>query len=231
MVNNKNILLIGATGGIGASLKTLLAERGANVFVTNRTNKDDCLYLDFREETSISNLANYFKEKNIRLDGIVNCSGIHYSGPLVGMDSIDIEEQLKTNVSGNIFLLKYFLPLFISQRRGSIVLLGSVSAHRMTRGHAVYSATKSALEGLVKATASEVAKRNVRINCVLPGPVLTEMLQKSINENGVNPSEMVPMGRLIKADEISQACVFLLGDESSAITGVLLPVDGGYLLW
>lgn len=231
MLKDKNILLIGASGGIGRSLNDLIDQLGGNAIATSRSDKNYEFFLDLRSETSIANLARMFIEKKIKLDGIVNCSGVHHSGPLSSMGAEEINEQLQTNLLGNIFLLKYLLPIFISQRSGSIVLMSSVSAHRMTRGHAAYSASKAGLEGLVKASASEVAKRNVRINAVMPGPVLTPMLQKSIEENGVNPQDLVPMGRLIKPDEIAQACAFLLSDKASAITGVSLPVDGGYVLW
>jgi 3-oxoacyl-[acyl-carrier protein] reductase len=123
------------------------------------------------------------------------------------------------------------LPYFSKQRAGSIVLTGSVSAHRMTRGHAVYSATKAGLEGLAQALASELARRGVRVNVVLPGAVASAMLEASKIETGIDPASMVPMGRLIEAQEVARACRFLLSDEASAITGALLPVDGGYSLW
>lgn len=233
MLKNKNILVIGKTGGIGEACSSVLKNHGANVFSTTRNKNTlaDEYFLDCGDENSFKNLSDFFIKNSILLDGIINCAGIHRSGPLVGMNEEDIEDQLNINLKSNIWLFKYFLPQMISKRSGSIVLLGSVSAHRMTRGHAVYSATKAGLEGLIKSTAAEVAKRNIRINGILPGPVMTKMLKDSIDENGVDPTSMIPMGRLINPEEIAQVSSFLLSDLSSAMTGTLIPVDAGYLLW
>lgn len=241
MLKNKNIIIIGANGDIGRSIAERFDSLGANLILTSR-NLDLCRKLqltkthqliefDFNKDSNISSLSNYLKQNSIKIDGLVNASGIHHSGPIIGTSDEEIDSQLKINLEMNIMILKNILPFFISNRNGSLVFLSSVSAHRMTRGHAVYSASKAGLEGLIKATASEVAKRNVRLNLVSPGPVKTKMLDKSINENGVDPSQLVPMGRLIKSSEIADACAFLISDLSTAITGVCLPVDGGYLLW
>jgi NAD(P)-dependent dehydrogenase (short-subunit alcohol dehydrogenase family) len=149
----------------------------------------------------------------------------------MALEESALREMTETNLVAPMLLLRGLLPYFSKQRAGSIVLTGSVSAHRMTRGHAVYSATKAGLEGLAQALASELARRGVRVNVVLPGPVASAMLEASKIETGIDPASMVPMGRLIEAQEVARACRFLLSDEASAITGALLPVDGGYSLW
>ena len=119
----------------------------------------------------------------------------------------------------------------VRAKKGSIIHLGSVSAHRFFRGHSVYSATKAGLEGFVQAMASEVAKRNIRVNCILPGPVLTPMLQKSMEETGMNPKENIPTNKLVDSQEIANMCNFILSDQCPSLTGALIPIDGGYLLW
>lgn len=236
MLKNKNILIIGKSGGIGSAVVSVAEDFGANIYSNTRVASEvsestNTFFLENEDEASFEKLSLHFREKDIFLDGIVNCTGIHRSGPLVAMTEDDIESQLNINLKSNIWLLKYFLPQMSSKRKGSIVFLGSVSAHRMTRGHAVYSATKAGLEGLIKSSAAEVAKRNVRINGILPGPVLTKMLKQSMDENGVDPTTMIPMGRLIAPEEVAKVACFLLSDLSSAVTGSLIPVDGGYLLW
>lgn len=241
MLTNKNIIIIGASGDIGVSIAERFEQLGANLILTSRnlnslakinhTKKHQQIEFDFNKDSELLTLTDYIKKSGAHIDGIVNATGVHFSGPITGMTEDEIQSQLKINLEMNIKILKHILPFMIAKRTGSLVFIGSVSAHRMNRGHAVYSATKAGLEGLVKASASEVAKRNIRINVVTPGPVKTKMLDKSINENGVDPSQMVPMGRLIKASEIADACAFLISDLSSAITGISLPVDGGYLLW
>lgn len=241
MLTNKNIIIIGASGDIGQAIARKFDKLNANLILTTRdltslsklnlSKKHNSLEYDFKLDPELKSLSDFIKTSGIAVDGLINATGVHFSGPIVGMSDEEIKSQLSVNLEMNIQILKNILPFFLSKRKGSFVFLGSVSAHRMTRGHAVYSATKAGLEGLVKATASEVAKRNVRINIVSPGPVKTKMLDKSIQENGVDPSQLVPMGRLIESSEVADACAFLVSDLSTAITGVNLPVDGGYLLW
>ncbi|MFP5490224.1 MAG: SDR family NAD(P)-dependent oxidoreductase [Bacteriovoracia bacterium] len=230
----KTILVTGASGAIGLAVAQDLVSRGFNVIGTFRREKNpavpiDWFELDVNNPELCKNLIMKVSQED--LVGYVDCTGIHHSGPLMGLAEEHLNEMFQTNMLAPTKFLQLLLPLFSKKRAGSIVLMGSVSAHRMTRGHAVYSATKAGLEGLTKALASEMAKRNVRINIVLPGPVDSAMLRQSKEENGVDPAEMVPMGRLIRAEEIAKTCSFLLSNDASAITGVVLPVDGGYSLW
>lgn len=188
------------------------------------------LSLDFKHPGMLGTAVDNFIGAVGKIDGLVNSAGIHVAGPLTSLTIEEIRGQIDINLTGIIALTQAAVAQMVRRRTGSVVQIGSVSAHRVVRGHSVYSATKAGLEGFTRALAGEVARRSVRVNCVVPGPVLTPMLQKTIDETGDDPSARVPMGRLIKDSEVAEAVVFLLSDQSSAITGVMLPVDGGYLL-
>ena len=240
---DKVVLIAGGSGGIGQAVVENCAGNGAQVYLGFHRNETKAykisekysgvtpLRLDVTDEGCMDKQLERIHSESGKLDGMVNCSGINEAGPLIAMDSFQIASQLSVNLAGSIMLTQKVLVDMVRMRSGSIVLLGSVSAHRMIRGHSVYSASMAGIEGFARALAAEVAKRGIRVNCVLPGPVKTPMLEKSMKETGDEPKNRVPMGRLIEAREVAHTISFLLSDESAAVTGTLVPVDGGYLLW
>ncbi|MEK6625556.1 MAG: SDR family oxidoreductase [Bdellovibrionota bacterium] len=242
MLTEKIILIAGATGAIGEAIARQCVLQGAQVILGYHTAREKALALqgelncqslklDLTNNQELEQTFNEYKPLLDNVTGLVNASGINVPGPLMSLDGTAVEKQINANLTGAIQLTRLVSRSMIRKRQGSIIHMGSVSAHRMVRGHSVYSATKAGLEGFTKALAAELAKRGIRVNTILPGPVMSEMLKNSMETTGDNPAERVPMQRLITADEVAQATVFLLSDNSSAITGVCLPVDGGYLLW
>ncbi|MBI2520864.1 MAG: SDR family oxidoreductase [Bdellovibrio sp.] len=242
LLRDKLILIAGATGAIGEAIARQCVIQGAQVILgyNKAQEKAQALQNELHAQSLKLDLSNNqeleqtFNEHKAMLDnvtGLVNASGINVSGPLMSLDGAAVERQINANLTGAIQLTRLTSKSMIRKRQGSIIHMGSVSAHRMIRGHSVYSATKAGLEGFTKALAAELAKRGIRVNTILPGPVMSEMLKNSMETTGDNPAERVPMQRLITPDEVAHATVFLLSDNASAITGVCLPVDGGYLLW
>jgi 3-oxoacyl-[acyl-carrier protein] reductase len=242
---DKVFVVTGASGAIGSEIVRALArEEGAKVYAGYRSREKAASDLvasigervipwnaDLSTPESVRTALEELTARESAVAGFVHVAGIHRAGPLAALSDEDILSQIQVNLTSAVLLSRKISELMIRRRRGSIVLIGSVSAHRMIRGHAVYSATKAALEGFAKALAAELAKRSVRVNCVLPGPVMSPMLQESIETTGDDPAARVPMRRLVHASEVADAVVFLTSDRSSAITGQCLAVDGGYMLW
>ena len=242
MLKNKKILVTGVSSGIGRECARLFLENGGILDVTYNTNKDfedlaksfpgqidQRLQCDLLDPESLRHTKALLEERSY--EGFLDATGINIPGPLLGLEEKDIRDQLEINLNASIQLTQSVLKNMVRARKGSIVHFSSVSAHRFARGHSVYSAAKAGLEGFCKALAAETAKRNIRVNTISPGPVMTDMLKSSVEQNGDDPKSRVPMNRLIEAREVAQAALFLLSDNSSAITGVNLPVDGGYTLW
>ncbi len=239
METRKHYIIFGASSGIGQKIVKSLKNEGAQLTVTFHTKphliqpmlngEDKMICLDFTNKKSMQEAMAEFEQ--VTYDGAVFCNGINISGPLISLSENDIESQTVINLLSPMLLTKAILKKMIQHKKGSIIFMGSVSAHRMTRGHSIYSASKAGLEGFTKALASEVAKRGIRVNTILPGPVLTPMLNKSIEETGDDPAQRIPMGRLIDSADISDLALFLLSERANKITGTVIPVDGGYLLW
>jgi NAD(P)-dependent dehydrogenase (short-subunit alcohol dehydrogenase family) len=247
VLKSKRILVAGASGGIGAAVVEICAGHGAEVWagyssheapaqalakrLTEAGSRVHAISLDLKDPSSIAGAVAQLTQNGSKIDGLINCAGIHVAGPLASLADADLVSQLQINLEGAIRLSREVSIPMVRQRSGVIVNLGSVAAHRVARGHAVYSATKAGLEGFTRALASELAKRGIRVCCVVPGPVMTPMLAHSIEETGDDPSARVPLGRTIEPSEVAQAAAFLVSDLASAITGVSLAVDGGYCLW
>ena len=234
MLKNKKVLILGASSFIGKDISAKCTKEGAELFLTYNTQKPDFessnLYqLDVTDNKSIETFLDSLS--TLTFDIVISCIGSNIGGPLISLEQADIEKQMQVNLGANIQIIQSVLKNMIRKRNGSIILMSSVSAHRFTRGHSIYSAAKSGLEGFSRAMAAELAKRNIRVNTISPGPVMSPMLEQSIKENGDDPKLRVPMNRLIDASEVADAALFLASDMSSAITGVNLPVDGGYVLW
>ncbi len=248
MLKDQIIFVAGGSGDIGQAVVDGCIKEKAKVIFSYYSSRNEAeaihnkaskfgvdiekVAMDITDPDSVSNIISGIADKYGRLDGVVNCVGIYFASPLASMNVENVTKQILVNLTGAIWLSQACAKIMISQRNGSIIHIGSVSAHRMFRGHTVYSASKAGLEGLTKALAAELAKRQIRVNCIVPGPVDTKMLRSTRELVGEEALlSRIPIGRFIKKDEIVKAVLFLLSDSATSITGTLIPVDGGYMLW
>ena len=170
-----------------------------------------------------------------RIDAVVNNAGITH-------DRVDFRDLdfgvwrriLDVNLDGAFFTIQFALPHLIRQERGSIVHVGSVLAEALFPGKTAYATSKAAVAGFSKALALDLADRNIRVNCVIPGSVDTAMMWRGLdpNEKAIAEAESggdVPLGRVAAPEELASVVLFLTSDAASYITGTSLLVDGGLL--
>ncbi len=180
--------------------------------------------IDLGREQDIDQLARDLA----RCDKLVNNVGMAHDGILATQSPENIQQMLQVNLYSVLYLTKLYLRERLAQRKaGAVVTIGSIVSQRGYRGLAVYSATKSALNGMTRSLAREMGAKGFRFNCVLPGFIQTDMSDALEDEQRQQIIRRTALGRLGRVEDVAPVVRFLLGDESRFITGQEFIVDGG----
>ena len=182
---------------------------------------------DVRDGASNRKLVEMVAERFGSIDALVNNAGIRDDALLYNMTDEQFEEVLDTNLKGTWSMTRAVLPLMMEQRHGAIVNVVSLSGLHGVVGQTNYSASKGGVIAMSRSLAREVARSGIRVNCVAPGLVDTEMVASMDGEVKKAMIREIPIRRMITPDEVAAAICFLIGDDSSGITGQVVVVDGG----
>ncbi len=235
----KNVLITGATGGIGSSILKLFHNNNYNICATgtnidklneievNYKGKIKCIPCNLNDELQIESLVKQSNEYYGSTNILINNAGITKDNLFLRMKDEEWNDVININLNSNFKLTKKILKGMIKSRWGRIVNISSDAAKIGNAGQANYVASKSAVEGLTRTLANEVASRGVTVNCISPGFVDTEILETIDEKTLQNMIERIPLGRMGKIDEIASAVYFLSSEESAYITGQVLHVNGG----
>jgi NAD(P)-dependent dehydrogenase (short-subunit alcohol dehydrogenase family) len=239
-VTEKRVAVItGAAQGIGrATAKRLNAQGWALALVDLQdldlgTNGDAAAFVgDITDEGFISRLVSGVQDRFGRADALVNNAGISMIRPALETGVDDYRRVLEVNLVAPFLLAKHFAPILMRSRAGSIVNVASVAGMSGIAERSAYNASKHGLIGLARTLAVEWGAKGVRVNCVAPGWVKTEMDHKDQAGGSYSDSDItehVPMGRFARPEDIANAIAFLCdSDISGFINGAVLPVDGGW---
>ncbi len=235
--NGRTILVTGASGGIGGATVRQLVAANADVIASGRSQtaldalarETGCrtLAFDLTEEEAVRGAL-----EGLDLWGVVNCGG--FGGEIATPMDTDIsvfDKVISINARGALLVTKYASQSMVRLRKGgSIVNVSSQASLVALAGHISYGSSKAALDNITRVSALELGRYNIRVNSVNPTVVMTEMSafywgRPDIGEPFLNA---MPLGRWATEDEIAAPIVFLLSDGASMITGVSLPIDGGF---
>lgn len=239
----KTVLVTGASSGIGRAIAIECSRMGATLILTARCKErlEETLSLmyddthryvcaDLMTDEAIVDLV---ESIDIKLDGVVQCAGYTIPKPFLFYSKSDINDIMKVNFESPFFLTQQLLKRKKIEKGASIVFISSISGVYVSAvANSLYSATKAALNGAIKGMAIELASKNIRVNSVNPGMIVTDILKNSSisQEQLVEDVKRYPLKRYGKPEEVAYGVIYLLSDASSWSTGSNLLIDGGYTL-
>tara|TARA_B100000965_G_scaffold401599_1_gene425803 strand:- start:3169 stop:3906 length:738 start_codon:yes stop_codon:yes gene_type:complete len=241
MINlkNKNIILTGATGGIGYSMVKTLVAHEANVLVTG-TNEKKLEELKkkyknliiVKQDISIHDQLEGFIEKcysllGEKIDVLINNAGITKDNLTIRMNKTEWDSVININLTSTFLLTKYTIKKMLKKKFGKIINITSVVAHTGNLGQANYSASKGGIISMSKSLSLEYAKKNITVNCISPGFIDTAMTEKINDEYKNQLKSKIPLDRFGTPEDIANCAAFLCSDLSNYITGETIHVNGG----
>ena len=245
LLENKTVLITGASRGIGKGIATVFAQHGANVVFTYSSSVDAANALEtelqalgvqakgYRSNAADFEQAQALIEKVLAdfstIDVLINNAGITKDNLLMRISEEDFDKVIEVNLKSVFNLTKAVQRTMLKQRHGSIINMSSVVGVKGNAGQSNYAASKAGIIGFSKSIALELGSRNIRCNVIAPGFIETEMTAKLSEEVVAGWRAGIPLKRGGTPNDVANACVFLASDLSSYITGQVINVDGGML--
>ena len=238
-LENKNIIVTGATGGIGNSIIKKLHESGANILAsgTRMEKLEDLkknfenikiLKFDISQSDKIEDfIENATNELGRSLDGIVNNAGITQDNLAIRMTLDEWQKVINVNLTSTFLMCKFGIKKMLKNKSGKIVNITSVVGHTGNVGQANYTASKAGIVAMSKSLAIEYAKKNINVNCISPGFIKTAMTDKIDEKFKEAIVSKIPSARLGDPEDIANAVLFLSSDQSDYINGETIHVNGG----
>ena len=235
------VLITGGSRGIGEAMVRLYSERGWRVAFTYLTSDEKAqslsretgslpLRCDAKSEADTAAMAEQVVRQLGHLDALICNAGISYAGLLQDMTVSAWDELFAVHVRGAFLATRAFLPGMVSRQSGSILYVSSMWGQVGASCEAAYSACKAALIGLGKALAKEAGPSGVRVNCLCPGVIQTDMLREYSQEDLQVLADDTPLCRLGTPQDVARAAFFLSSQDASFITGQVLAVNGGFVI-
>ncbi len=238
----QKIFITGASGGIGSAITKKFNEIGYKLILTSSSNEKllklkelygdyhDYYILDLSDLTNLTSVMNEIAKDHPDINILINNAGLTSDSLLLRMKLSQWQEVMNTNLSSNFVIIKYILPNMIKNKKGKIIGISSVVAISGNAGQSNYVSSKSGMVGFYKSIAHEVASRNININVVSPGFIVSPMTDKLTETQKNKMLENIPMKKFGEPNDIANLVYFLSSDEASYITGQNFHVNGGMLM-
>ena len=249
-LEGKVAIVTGGSTGFGYAIAELFAREGAKVMIAARRKEKGIaadekirsltrgevkfLQCDVTKEAEVRELAHKAMEIYHRIDVLVNNAGMHILKDFEDTTEEEWDEVMNANVKGIFFCCKHIIPLMVKNGKGSVINLSSVVGLVGKGEVPIYSASKGGVTLLTRSLALRYAKQNIRVNCICPATIITDLNRKVV-EKADDPEKKlkelesaIPLGRLGTVMDVAYAAVYLASDESQWVTGIALPLDGGF---
>ena len=238
-LENKKIIITGATGGIGNSIVKRLSDAGAKILATgtrlekleelkSKFKNTNILKFDISKGQQIEEfIENATKQLGGGLDCLINNAGITQDNLAIRMNIDEWKKVIDINLTSTFLLSKFAIKKMLKNKYGKIINITSVVGHTGNLGQANYTASKAGIVAMSKSLAIEYAKKNININCISPGFIKTEMTDKIDEKFKEAIISKIPSSRLGEPEDVANAVLFLASDQSNYINGETIHVNGG----
>ena len=246
LLKDKNILITGASRGIGKSTAEIFAHEGANLILlarneqqlqdlkqelsSDRDNQILTYLCDVSNQSQVKSIFSHLRSQKISIDAVVNNAGIMKDAMLTMASEELMHEIYNVNVFGSMFIAQQASKFMIKNRRGSIINMSSIVGTNGNKGQTVYASSKAAIIGFTKSLSKELAPFGIRVNAIAPGFIETDMTAGMDSKFYDQNKSMIAMGRMGKPEDIAKVALFLASDLSDYVTGQIIGVDGGFLI-
>lgn len=243
---SKVVLVTGASRGIGRAISLELAKSGFGVAVNyyssdvkakellyqikNINQKVQIYKADVSDEYAVSEMIHKIESELGEIDTVINNAGISQIGLFTDMTSLERDRMIAVNLIGAMNVSKAVLPSMIHHKRGNIINISSMWGEVGASCEVVYSASKAGLIGFTKALAKELGPSGIRVNCISPGVIDTDMNSDLSDEDMKELISDIPLNRIGTPSDIAKAVKFLISDKASYVTGQVLSVNGGMII-
>lgn len=240
----KTAIITGASRGIGKAIATLLAQNDYNVVINYNRSEEQakalvevltaqglsavCYKADVSDEAQAEALVRFTLDRWGKVDLLVNNAGVSASGLLIDMPIAQINDTIAVNLTGTIVMTQKVAKGMLSNQSGNIINISSIWGEIGGSCEAVYSATKGGVIAFSKAMAKELGYNGIRVNCIAPGIIDTDMNARLSTSDVQNIIDDIPCQRIGRAEDIAKAVLWLASDEASYINGQVLSINGGW---
>lgn len=223
------IIVTGASRGLGRSVVERLISSGREVLSLSRTSEGapgDSVTCDVSDYEAVKTVAQSLRKEKREIEGLVNAAGIASMNLAVTTPPSMTQKLIQTNLAGTIHCCQLFAPLMIRKKAGSIINFSTIAVTLGLKGESIYAASKAGVEGFSRAFAREMADFDIRVNCIAPGPIKTDLLKGVSDEqiDAIVAQQILP--KLFLPDDVADLCEFLLGPQSQSLSGQVLKVGG-----
>ena len=223
------IIVTGASRGLGQAITERLVEKGEEVFGLARNTGEmrvQSIPCDVSDYSSVKNASREVKRMKKRIKAFINAAGVSSMNMAVTMDASSVHKLIQTNLIGTIFCCQLFAPIMLRQKHGSFINFSTIAVPLALKGEAVYAASKAGVETFSRTFAREMADFNVRVNCIAPGPIRTDLL-RGITDAQIEKiiSQQVIPKQFQKSD-VCDLVELLIDDKARSLSGQVLNVGG-----
>jgi len=223
------IIVTGASRGLGKAITERLIQNGEKVFGLARSKNDldiDGIECDVSDYSSVKDAAREFKRMKTPIKGFINAAGVASMNMAVTTDKSTVQKLIQTNLVGTIYCCQLFAPIMLRQKHGSFINFSTIAVALALKGESVYAASKAGVEAFSRAFAREMADFNVRVNCIAPGPISTDLL-RGITDTQIEKivsQQIIP--KQFQKSDICDIIELLIDKKASSLSGQILHVGG-----